>query len=97
MSSTGLASICLSTGLASRGENGPSPSPPPPDFLPLGDVAPAAGVLEGDAARLVERPLRKRLNDSRNDFLKDLRREIGVSPAPERSRKINFYKTSLKI
>ena len=30
-------------------------------------------------------PLRKRRNDSLNDFLNDLRREIGASPAPERS------------
>ena len=34
---------------------------------------------------LVDLPLRKRRNDSLNDFLKDLRREIGASPAPDRS------------
>lgn len=83
MSSTGLASICLSIGLASSGENGASASPPP--FFPEGDVGPAVGVFVGEAARLVERPLRSLLNDSRSDFLKDLRRDIGVSPAPERS------------
>jgi len=34
---------------------------------------------------LADLPLRKRRNDSLNDFLNDLRREIGASPAPDRS------------
>jgi hypothetical protein len=37
---------------------------------------------------LADLPLRRRRNDSLNDFLNDLRREIGASPAPERSGKL---------
>lgn len=35
-----------------------------------------------------ERPFLNRLNDSLNDFLNDFLREMGASPAPERSTKI---------
>lgn len=80
-SSTGLASICRSTGFASKGLTSSDGG----NFLDGGDV----GVLLWGLlvfCRLVERPLRRRRNDSRNDFLKDLRREIGVSPAPVRSK-----------
>lgn len=72
-SSTGLASICLSTGRGSIGLL---------TFCPLtGDVWP----LFSPALPFVVRPLLKRLNDSRKDFFKDFRREIGPSPAPDKS------------
>lgn len=35
--------------------------------------------------RRCERPFLNLLNDSLRDFLKDFRREMGVSPAPDRS------------
>lgn len=38
--------------------------------------------------RRCERPFLNLLKDSLRDFLNDFRREIGVSPAPERSVKI---------
>lgn len=82
MSSTGLASICLSTGLASNGENVPAPSA---SFPVRFGVVPD-GLLVGEAALLVDLPFLNLLNDSLKDFLNDLRREIGVSPAPERSK-----------
>lgn len=37
--------------------------------------------------RRVDLPLRRRRKDSLSDFLKDFRREIGVSPAPVRSKR----------
>lgn len=74
-SSTGRASICLSIGFASKGLNVSSLA----GLRAGGDVAcPEAGELVGFLR--VDRPLRNLLKDSRNDFLKDLRREIGVSP-----------------
>lgn len=91
-SSTGRASICRSIGLASSGLNGAELSlSEVGSFRLVGETAVVAllgdvGVVAaGELARRVDRPFRKRRNDSRNDFLKDFRREIGVSPAPERS------------
>lgn len=93
-SSTGRASICRSTGLASNGLNGAELSlSEGGSFRPGGDVGvvPPDGEVAfvGEAARLVDLPFRRRRKDSRSDFLKDLRRDIGVSPAPERSITIN--------
>lgn len=73
-SSTGLASICLSIGRASEGLAGLCAL--------LGEV----GLLLSPApALVVDLPLLSRRNDSRRDFLNDLRREIGASPAPDKS------------
>lgn len=72
-SSTGRASICLSTGRASTGL---------PIFCPLtGDAWP----LLSPVLAFVVRPLLKRRNDSLRDFFNDFRREMGPSPAPDRS------------
>lgn len=48
----------------------------------VGEVGLLAPLL---SVCLVDLPLRRRRKDSLNDFLKDLRREIGASPAPDRS------------
>ena len=53
-----------------------------PGVTAVGEVVLWAPLL---SACLVDLPLRKRRNDSLNDFLNDLRREIGASPAPDRS------------
>lgn len=85
-SSDGRASICLSTGLGSRGLN---VSSAPAGFLAVGEVA--GCCLSSLLAFLrVERPFLNLLKDSLSDFLNDFRREIGVSPAPVRSEK-KFY------
>lgn len=87
-SSAGRASICLSTGLGSRGLNVSSAAG---GFLPVGEVAGCCLFSSLLAFLLVERPFLNLLKDSLSDFLKDFRREIGVSPAPVRS------KTDLKV
>ena len=53
-----------------------------PGVTAVGEVVFWAPLLSGCLADL---PLRKRRNDSLKDFLNDLRREIGASPAPDRS------------
>lgn len=99
-SSTGRASICRSTGLASSGLNGAELSlSEGGSFRPGGDVGvvPPDGdvaAFVGEAALLVDLPFRRRRKDSRSDFLKDLRRDIGVSPAPERSIAIKKLSTN---
>jgi hypothetical protein len=53
-----------------------------PGVTAVGEVVFWAPLL---SVCLADLPLRKRRNDSLNDFLNDLRREIGASPAPDRS------------
>lgn len=91
-SSDGRASICLSTGLGSRALNASSV---PGGFLPAGEVAGCCCLSSLLAFLLVERPFLNLLKDSLSDFLNDFLREIGVSPAPVRSRsfeiEVNFF------
>lgn len=54
-----------------------------------GRVSTTVGTVVVPFGFLVDRPRRKRRNDSRNVFFKDLRLDNG-SPAPVKSTKINL-------
>lgn len=78
-SSTGLASICRSTGLASSGVNVSSCCA---GFRTTGAFCFSSLLL---SVLRCDLPFLSRRKDSLSDFLNDFRREIGESPAPVRS------------
>jgi len=104
-SSTGRASTCLSTGLDRATDVPAAEAGCELKERPLFNSSPIKGEINktylscfscgeeaGDLPVFVfrwERPLRSRRKDSRRLFLKLLRLEIGVSPAPEMSTNKN--------